>query len=84
MEKSLANIAQTAYWTMSGKQDTFDRVAKAVEAEVLIESMIRPMDLGAVASDALIDAVESNSIEFNGLKSEFGFDQLTPTCKGLK
>ena len=26
----------------------------------------------------------SNSIEFNGLKSEFGFDQLTPTCKGLK
>ena len=34
--------------------------------------------------DSAIDAVESNSIEFNGLKSEFGFDQLTPTCKGLK
>ena len=35
MEKSLANIAQTAYWTKSENQDTFDRVAKAVEAEVL-------------------------------------------------
>ena len=34
-ERTLANIAQTAYWTMSGKQDTFDRVAKAVEKEVL-------------------------------------------------
>ncbi len=34
-EKSLANIAQTAYWAMSENQDTFDRVAKAVEAEVL-------------------------------------------------
>ena len=34
-EKSLANIAQTAYWTKSENQDTFDRVAKAVEVEVL-------------------------------------------------
>ncbi len=34
-EKSLANIAQTAYWTVSENQDTFDRVAKAVEKEVL-------------------------------------------------
>ena len=38
----------------------------------------------SVIGGAVIDAVESNSIEFNGLKSEFGFDQLTPTCKGLK
>ena len=39
-ERTLANIAQAAYWNpmwnpMSENQDTFDRVAKAVEAEVL-------------------------------------------------
>ena len=34
-ERTLANIAQTAYWTVSENQDTFDRVAKAVEKEVL-------------------------------------------------
>ena len=34
-ERTLASIAQTAYWTVSVNQDTFDRVAKAVEAEVL-------------------------------------------------
>ena len=34
-ERTLANIAQTAYWTVAENQDTFDRVAKAVEAEVL-------------------------------------------------
>ena len=34
-ERTLASIAQTAYWTVSENQDTFDRVAKAVEAEVL-------------------------------------------------
>ena len=34
-EQTLANIAQTAYWTVTENQDTFDRVAKAVEKEVL-------------------------------------------------
>ena len=34
-ERTLANIAQTAYWTVTENQDTFDRVAKAVEKEVL-------------------------------------------------
>ena len=35
-ERTLANIAQTAYWdTESDNKDTFDRVAKAVEKEVL-------------------------------------------------
>ena len=34
-ERTLANIAQTAYWAVSENQDTFDRVAKAVEKEVL-------------------------------------------------
>ena len=35
-EQTLANIAHTAFWnTMSENKDTFDRVAKAVEAEVL-------------------------------------------------
>ncbi len=34
-ERTLANIAQTAYWAMSENQDTFDRVAKAVEKAVL-------------------------------------------------
>ena len=35
-ERTLANIAQTAYWdTQSENKDTFDRVAKAVEKEVL-------------------------------------------------
>ena len=34
-ERTLANVAQTAYWTVLENQDTFDRVAKAVEAEVL-------------------------------------------------
>ena len=36
-ERTLANIAQTAYWTVSENQDTFDRVAKAVEKEVLAQ-----------------------------------------------
>ena len=34
-ERTLANIAQTAYWTVSENQDTFEIVAKAVEKEVL-------------------------------------------------
>ena len=34
-ERTLANIAQIAYWTETENQDTFDRVAKAVEKEVL-------------------------------------------------
>ena len=35
-EQTLANIAHTAFWnTMSENKDTFDRVAKAVEKEVL-------------------------------------------------
>ena len=35
-ERTLANIAHTAFWnTMSENKDTFDRVAKAVEKEVL-------------------------------------------------
>ena len=35
-ERTLANIAQTAYWdTQSDNKNTFDRVAKAVEKEVL-------------------------------------------------
>ena len=35
-ERTLANIAKTAYWdTESDNRDTFDRVAKAVEKEVL-------------------------------------------------
>ena len=34
-ERTLANIAQAAYWTVSENQDTFDRIAKAVEKEVL-------------------------------------------------
>ena len=35
-EQTLANIAKTAYWdTESENKDTFDRVAKAVEKEVL-------------------------------------------------
>ena len=34
-ERTLASIAQTAYWNVSENKDTFDRVAKAVEEEVL-------------------------------------------------
>ena len=34
-ERTLADIAQTAYWIVSENQNTFDRVAKAVEKEVL-------------------------------------------------
>ena len=35
-KRTLANIAKTAYWdTESENKDTFDRVAKAVEREVL-------------------------------------------------
>ena len=46
-ERTLANIAQTAYWTVSENQDTFDRVAKAVEKEVLArlnKSEFEPVD----------------------------------------
>ena len=38
----------------------------------------------SVIGGAVKCVVESNSIESSGLKSEFYFDQLTPTCKGLK
>ena len=34
-ERTLASIAQKAYWNVSDTQFTFDRVANAVEAEVL-------------------------------------------------
>ena len=34
-ERTLANIARTAYWTIAENQDTFEIVAKAVEKEVL-------------------------------------------------
>ena len=35
-ERTLANIAKIAYWdNQSDNKDTFDRVAKAVEKEVL-------------------------------------------------
>ena len=51
-EQTLANIVQTAYWdTMSENQDTYDRVAKAVEAEVL--SRLNKSEVEPVAGQEL-------------------------------
>ena len=51
MEKSLANIAQTAYWTKSENQDLFGRVATAVESEVL--SRLKKSEVEPVAGQEL-------------------------------
>ena len=63
-ERTLANIAQTAYWTVSENQDTFDRVAKAVEAEVL--KRINKSEVEPVAGQELTFVQVAQWIEKHG------------------
>ena len=65
MEKSLAQIAREAYWnTMSENQDTFDGVAKAVEAEVL--SRLNKSELESVAGQELSFVQVAQWVEKHG------------------
>ena len=63
-ERRLANIAQTAYWTMSENQDTFDRVAKAVEKEVL--ARLKKSEFEPVAGQELTFVQVAQWIEKHG------------------
>ena len=63
-ERTLANIAQTAYWTVSENQDTFDRVAKAVEAEVL--TRLNKSEIEPVAGQELTFVQVAQWIEKHG------------------
>ena len=63
-ERTLANIAQTAYWTVSENQDTFDRVAKAVEKEVL--ARLKKSEVEPVAGQELTIGQAAKIAEDNG------------------
>ena len=63
-ERTLANIAQTAYWTKSDNQDTFDRVAKAVEKEVL--SRLQKSEVEPVAGQELTFVQVAQWVEKHG------------------
>ena len=63
-ERTLANIAQTAYWTVSENQDTFDRVAKAVEAEVL--TRLNKSEIEPVAGQELTFVQVAQWVEKHG------------------
>ena len=63
-ERTLENIAQTAYWTVSENQDTFDRVAKAVEAEVL--KLLNKSEVEPVAGQVLTFVQVAQWIEKHG------------------
>ena len=63
-ERTLANIAQTAYWAVSENQDTFDRVAKAVEAEVL--KRLKKSEFEPVAGQELTIGQAAKIAEDNG------------------
>ena len=65
MKKSLAQIAREAYWnTMSENQDTFDGVAKAVEAEVL--SRLKKSEVEPVAGQELTFVQVAQWVEKHG------------------
>ena len=63
-ERTLANIAQTAYWTVSENHDTFDRVAKAVEKEVL--ARLNKSEAEPVAGQELSFVQVAQWVEKNG------------------
>ena len=63
-ERTLANIAQAAYWTVSENQDTFDRVAKAVEKEVL--SRLKKSEVEPVAGQELTFVQAAQWVEKHG------------------
>ena len=63
-ERTLANIAQTAYWTVSENQDTFDRDAKAVEKEVL--ARLNKSEAEPVAGQELTIGQAAKIAEDNG------------------
>ena len=66
-ERTLANIAQAAYWTVSESQDTFDRVAKAVEAEVL--KRLKKSEFEPVAGQELTFVQAAQWVEKHGSTS---------------
>ena len=76
-ERTLANIAQTAYWTVSENQDTFDRVAKAVEAEVL--KRLNKSELEPVAGEEMTLVQVAQWVEKHG--STKGLQRLDASGK---
>ena len=64
-ERTLANIAHTEFWnTMSENKDTFDRVAKEVEKEVL--SRLKKSEAEPVAGQELTFVQAAQWIEKHG------------------
>ena len=63
-ERTLANIAQTAYWTVTENQDTFDRVAKAVEKEVI--ARLKKSEAEPVAGQELTFVQAAQWVEKHG------------------
>ena len=91
MEKSLANIAQTAYWTKSENQDTFDRVAKAVEAEVLKrlnKSEVEPVAGQELSFVQVAQWVEkhgsTNGLQLLDAKGKWRDNYVSIICAGVK
>ena len=89
-EKSLANIAQTAYWTKSENQDTFDRVAKAVEAEVLSrlnKSEVEPVagqELSFVQVAQWVEKHESTKgLQWQDSSGEWRDDDVDSICANI-
>ena len=89
-EKSLANIAQTAYWTKSENQDTFDRVATAVEAEVLKrlnKSEVEPVggqELSFVQVAQWVEKHESTKgLQWQDSSGEWRDDDVDSICANI-
>ena len=79
-KRTLANIAQTAYWdTESENKNTFDRVAKAVEKEVL-ERRVAPKKV----NDPDDPATWENGVVIFARDSEYGAWHLDFFCRYKK
>ena len=91
MEKSLAQIAREAYWnTMSENQDTFDGVAKAVEAEVLSrlkKSEVEPVggqELSFVQVAQWVEKHESTKgLQWQDSSGEWRDDDVDAICANI-
>ena len=90
-ERTLANIAQTAYLTISENHDTFDRIAKAVEKEVLArlnKSEVEPVagqELSFVQVAQWVEKYGStNGLQLLDAKGEWREDYVSVICACVK
>ena len=91
-ERTLANVAQTAYLTISENHDTFDRIAKAVEAEVL--KRLNKSEVEPVVGQELTIVQVAQWIEkhgsteglqwWNGYEKQWNDEDVTTICVLVK